>query len=51
MAAEPYDAQKMRDAFADVRAKTAALQGRIQDATAQALAATSPETRRQLAGP
>lgn len=51
MAAEPYDAGTMRQAFADVRARADALQARVQDATAQALAALSVDSRRQLAGP
>jgi uncharacterized membrane protein len=51
MAADPYDADKVRDAFADVRAKTQVLQSRVQDATAQALASLSPDLRKRLAGP
>jgi uncharacterized membrane protein len=51
MAAEPYDPEKMRQAFADVRAKAETLQSHVQDATAQALAAISAQSRRQLAGP
>ncbi len=51
MADDSYDPDKMRLAFADVRAKTETLQGRVQDATAQALTAVSPEIRKRLAGP
>jgi uncharacterized membrane protein len=50
MAAEPYDPEQMRQAFAEVRAKAETLQSRVQDATAQALAALSAESRRRLAG-
>jgi uncharacterized membrane protein len=51
MAAEPYDANQLRQAFAEVRNKTVVLQERVQDATAQALAALTPDSRKRLAGP
>lgn len=51
ISAEPYDPARMRETFEDVRAKAAVLQQKVQDATAQALAALSPESRKALAGP
>jgi uncharacterized membrane protein len=51
MAAEPYDPGQMRQAFADVRAKTEVLRERVQVAMARALAVLSADSRRQLAGP
>lgn len=51
MAAEPYDSEKVRLAFADVRTKNESVQQRVQEATALALASLSPESRKQLVAP
>lgn len=51
MAEEPYDADRMRQAFAVARTAGETLQGRVQEATAQALAGLSPQSRQQLARP
>ena len=47
--ADPYDPEKMRQAFADIREKTGALQKHVQDAAAGALAVLSPASRKELA--
>lgn len=51
LVSEPYDSERVRLAFADIRAKTETLQSRVQDVTALALAELSAESRRQLAVP
>ncbi len=45
-----FNAAAVTAAFADVRAHASALQEHVQEATAAALAAVSPESRRELAG-
>lgn len=45
-----FNAAAVTAAFADVRAHASALQEHVQEATAVALAAVSPESRRELAG-
>jgi len=48
---EPYDAAALLQAMAAMRAKNALLQQRIQEASAQAFAVLSPQSREQLSRP